>query len=110
MPGHRPRVAEAEVDVLDPVDIDEASTLSLRDVDREAAGPLAHPVHRHALEERPPRALPKLPRARMALDETCLLPGLPLGERRPSSGATDVEYARAPRAARRLDRDDVADC
>ena len=50
--GHRARVAEAEVDVLVSVDVDEARALRLGDEEREAAGPLRHPVHRDAREER----------------------------------------------------------
>ena len=50
--GHRARVAEAEVDVLDPVDVAEARARRLRREDGEPARPAHHPVHRHAGEQR----------------------------------------------------------
>ena len=50
--GHRPGVAEAEVDVFVAVDAGEAGAGGLVDEQRKRAGPLDHPVHRHAVEER----------------------------------------------------------
>ena len=52
MAGHRARVAQAEVDVLVPVDVAEPRPGRLLDEDRERARPLGHPVHRDAGEER----------------------------------------------------------
>ena len=65
VPGHRARVAEAEVDVLEPVDVAEARALRLDREHREAAGPADHPVHRHAGEQRRLRLLRERVRARM---------------------------------------------
>ena len=69
VPRHRARVAEAEIDVLDPVDVAEARVPCLLGVDREPARPPQHPVHRHAGEERRARPLGECPRARMRLLE-----------------------------------------
>ena len=55
VPGHRARVAEAQVDVLDSVDVGEAGAGRLGDEDRERARPLDHPVHRHTGQERAAR-------------------------------------------------------
>ena len=49
--GHRTGVAEAEVDVLDAVHVEEAGSRRRGDVDREAARPPRHPRHRHAGDE-----------------------------------------------------------
>jgi hypothetical protein len=54
---HRARVAEAEVDVLVPVDVAEARALGLGGEDGEAAGPANHPVHRDAAQQGAPRLL-----------------------------------------------------
>ena len=50
--GHRPGVAEAEVDVLVAVDAGEPGARGRLDEQGERTGPLDHPVHRHAVEER----------------------------------------------------------
>ncbi len=50
--GHRAGVAEAEVDVLVAVDVDDPRACRLLDEDREAAGPARHPAHRDAEQER----------------------------------------------------------
>ncbi len=49
--AHRTRVAEAEVDVLVAVDVGEAAPARVGDEEREPAGPLGHPVHRHSGQE-----------------------------------------------------------
>src|SRR5687767_8544729 len=93
MSGHRAGVAQAEVDVLDPVDVDEARALRLSHENREAAGPIAHPVHRHALEERRACTLRELAGAWMGLDEPRLLARVQLSEavHAPSSAACPCE-------------------
>ena len=65
VPGHRPRVAEAEVDVLEPVGVAKACTLRFDGEDGEATRPAHHPVHRHAAEQRRLRLLRERVRARM---------------------------------------------
>jgi hypothetical protein len=75
VPGHRARVAEAEVDVLVAVDVGEARALGVRREDREAARPADHPVHRDAAEQRAPRLLGELERARVLRAEALQLPG-----------------------------------
>ena len=69
VPGHRARVAEAEVDVLVAVDVDDPRALRLLDEHREAARPASHPAHRDAEQERRAGALAQLERTRMALAE-----------------------------------------
>ena len=69
VPGHRARVAEAEVDVLVAVDVDDPCALRLLDEDRESARPASHPAHRDAEQERGAGALAQLERTRMALAE-----------------------------------------
>ena len=80
MAGHRAGVAEAEVDVLVPVDVTEPRAGRLLDEHREGARPLGHPVHRDAGEERPARSLEELQRTRVRLFEEPLLAGLEVGE------------------------------
>ena len=80
MARHRAGVAEAEVDVLVRVDVDEARAFRLLHEHREASRPLAHPVHGDALEQRRPRALGQLAGARVRLDEARLLARVQLGE------------------------------
>ncbi len=63
VPGHRAGVAEAEVDVLDAVDVAEASALCLARKNGKAARPADHPVHRHTGQERRVRAVRELRRA-----------------------------------------------
>ena len=69
VPGHRARVAEAEVDVLVAVDVDDPRALRLLDEHRESARPASHPAHRDAEQERRAGALAQLERTRMALAE-----------------------------------------
>ena len=49
--GHRAGVAEAEVDVVDAVDVDEVGAVRRIDEDRERARPAGHPVHRHSTQQ-----------------------------------------------------------
>ena len=65
VPGHGSRVAEAEVDVLDPVDVPEVRPGCLAGEERKAAGPPHHPVHGHSREQRGVRALGELSGPRM---------------------------------------------
>ena len=113
VPGHRTRVAEAEVDVLDPVDVDEARSLRLCTNTGKPPGHFAHPVHRHALEERCPRPLRELARARVGLDEPRLLARVQLGA---SARPTVTDAPRRIASTRAfheplgaVDLDDVAD-
>ena len=48
---HRTGVAEREVDVGVPVEVGDAAARRLGEEDREAAGPLGHPGHRHAADQ-----------------------------------------------------------
>ena len=48
---HRTRVAEREVDVGVAVEVGDAAARGLGEEDREAAGPLGHPRHRHAADQ-----------------------------------------------------------
>ena len=48
---HRTRVTEREVDVGVAVEVGDAAPRSLGEEDREAAGPLGHPGHRHAADQ-----------------------------------------------------------
>ncbi len=63
--GHGPGVAEAEVDVLVPVDVAEPGTRRLVDEQRVRAGPADHPVHRDAVEQGALGALEQRPRPRV---------------------------------------------
>ena len=85
--GHRPGVAEAEVDVVVAVDAAERGAGRGLDVERERPGPLDHPGHRHALEERGLGALVELGRARVLARERLALGGMELGETGPIDGA-----------------------
>ena len=67
--GHRARVAEREVDVGVPVDVDDAGAVRLCVEQRIAAHPLRHPGHRHAEDLHRPRLLGERARARRALAE-----------------------------------------
>ena len=67
--GHRPGVAEAEIDVLVAVDAGEPGAGGFLDEQGERAGPADHPVHRDAVEERCLGALVQLLGARMFGDE-----------------------------------------
>ena len=52
MAGHGAGVAQAEIDVAVAVHIVEVRALGLADEGRESAGPLDHPVHGHAAQQR----------------------------------------------------------
>ncbi len=71
--GHGAGVTEAEVDVLDAVDVDEAGTVRRRDVDRERSRPAGHPRHRHTGQQVSATRLGKLRRPGVQLDEALLL-------------------------------------
>ncbi len=90
--AHRARVAEAEVDVLEPVDVPEAGAARLGRVDGEPAGPAGHPVHRHAAEERPARAPRQLPGAGMLVLEPLQLARVERGDGA-QPGPTSVKTA-----------------
>ena len=51
MPGHRPGVAQAEVDVVEAVDIGEVRARGSVEEQWERARPAGHPGHRHAAEQ-----------------------------------------------------------
>ena len=51
MAEHRARIAEAEVDQAMAVRIGERGAARLGDNEREGQGPIAHPMHRHAVVE-----------------------------------------------------------
>ncbi len=80
VPRHRTGVAEAEVDVLDAVDVDESRPGRLRDVDREGTGPPRHPGHRHAGDQMGRPLGSHRGRTRMELDEMGPLGAQQLGE------------------------------
>ena len=71
--GHCARVAEAEVDVVVPVDVGEMRARRRFHVDGKRARPLEHPVHRHTAEERFGCPLREPGGARVAGDERALL-------------------------------------
>ncbi len=85
--GHRPRIAEAEVDVVVPIDAAERGTRRGLDVEGERPGPLDHPGHRHALEEGGLGTLVELGRARVLPRERLALGGMEFGETGPIDGA-----------------------
>ena len=58
VPAHRPRVTEAEVDVVDAIEAGEVRPRRRLDVHRPRSGPLRHPEHRHAIGHVLDRALP----------------------------------------------------
>ncbi len=96
MPRHRPRVAEAEVDVLVAVDVDESCPLRLAHEHGKASRPLPHPVHGDALEERRPRTLGQLARTRMRIDEARLLARLQLGKADDRHGSESMAARNVP--------------
>src|SRR5262245_41618229 len=73
MSRHGTRVAEAEVDVLVAVDVDQPGPGRLGHVDRVRRGPLGHPAHRHPAEQHRLGAPPELARAGMRAAEAGLL-------------------------------------
>ena len=78
--GHRPGVAEAEVDVVEAVDIGEVGTVGRVEEERERARPAGHPRHRHAAEQVGLGLFGKHCRARMGGDEALLFLGVAGGE------------------------------
>ena len=74
VPGHRTGVAEAEVDVLVAVDVDDARALRLGQEERVRAGPAHHPRHRDAAQQRSPGPLRERPRTRACRGEGLRLP------------------------------------
>jgi hypothetical protein len=93
VPGHRAGVAEAEVDVLVAVNVDDPRSLRLLDEHGEPAGPARHPAHRHAEQERGARALAQLERTGVALAEGLDLVLEPRGQ----AIAVDLDH-RPPRS------------
>ena len=82
---HRTGVAEAQVDVLQPVDVDEPAAGGGGHRDRERAGPPGHPRHRHAGQQAAARLRGEGGRAGSGLDEPVLLPCAEVGQ----AGAID---------------------
>ena len=72
VPAHATGVAEAEVDVIAPVDIRYMRAGRRLDVNRKAARPTAHPMRRSAVEEMFAAARPGFGGTRVALTETSL--------------------------------------
>src|SRR5204862_6895767 len=52
VPRHRARIAQTQVHVVTPVHIRKVGALRTRHKNRKCARPLAHPVHRHATQQR----------------------------------------------------------
>ena len=71
--GHRSGVAETEVDVLVPIDVDETCSRGTLDEHGVGSRPARHPRHGYPAEQVRPRFLRQLSRARMCLDEPFLL-------------------------------------
>ena len=78
--GHRPRVTQAEVDVLQAVDVGEASTRRLVEEHREGSGPASHPRHRHPGQQRAAGALGQGGGARVRGHEVGLLVAVQRGQ------------------------------
>ena len=70
--GHRASIAEAEIDIAMAVDVEEVCTLRFAHEGRKCSGPLHHPVHGHAAEQRFARALEQRLRLRALVDELLL--------------------------------------
>jgi hypothetical protein len=79
---HRAGVAEAEVDVLDAVDVDEARAVGFVEEQRERAGQAGHPRHRNAAEQVCRRGPTLGGRAGVEVDEALLLVGRQGGQTR----------------------------
>ena len=90
--GHRPRVTQAEVDVLVAVDVTEPCARCLVDHDRERSGPTRHPGHRHAAQQVPGRGR-GLGGPRMAVDESLFLPLPEAGEAGTVDGGHDTRIS-----------------
>ncbi len=71
--GHRPGVAEAEVDVLDAVDIGEAGPGGGVEEERKRARPAGHPGHRHPTQQVLAGLDGQLTGTGMGVDEASLL-------------------------------------
>ena len=67
--GHRPRVAQAQVEVAAAVHVLEVGALAARDEQREPARPADHPAHGHAGEQRALGALEERARLRVLAGE-----------------------------------------
>ena len=80
VPGHRAGIAQTEVDVLVPVDVDDPRSRCHGRKDGEPPGPAGHPVHRHATEQRRRRPSRELAGRGMALGEALFLGRDELGE------------------------------
>ncbi|MNE30468.1 hypothetical protein D3C80_1239850 [compost metagenome] len=70
---HAAGIAQAEVDVLAAVDVDEARALGALDEQRHRRRPVAHPVHRHAAEQRMASAPSQRHGLRMLLEKALAL-------------------------------------
>ena len=70
---HRPGVAEAQVDVVVAVDAGDVRAVGGLDIRWERPGPLDHPGHRHAIEERGLRRFVERGRPRVGVGEATLL-------------------------------------
>jgi len=73
MTGHGSGIAQAEVHVVMAVNAAESATASLVNEGRERAGPLGHPVHGDAPEQRAARSVKEGGGARMRIDEPSFL-------------------------------------
>ena len=78
MPHHRPGITEAEIEIPVSVHVGQVRALGAFGKDRETAGPSAHPVHRHAAEQRPASPRVELEGSRMTRGKAALF----LGEER----------------------------
>src|SRR5580692_10530835 len=72
MAGHGSGVAKTEVDVVAAVNVGEMRAAGVFYENRESAGPLVHPVHGNATEQRSLRAKVEFGGARMFSDEAFL--------------------------------------
>ena len=80
MPGHRAGVAEAEVDVVMPVDIGEAGPVGFGEEEGERAWPTRHPGHRDTADEMPAGHLGPRRRGGVRTHEAVLFSGVQCGE------------------------------
>ena len=94
VPGHGAGVAQAQVDVLETVDVGQPRAGGVVDEERERPGPPGHPRHRHPGQERAVGLRGELGGAGVQLGEAGLLGGTELGE------TLTVDHARQSRAAR----------
>ena len=75
--GHRPGVAEAEVDVAQAVDVGEVGAAGRVEEDRERPGPPGHPRHRNTTEQVGLGLFGQYRRSWMGGDEALLFFGVP---------------------------------